>query len=241
MSELRYDGQVVVVTGAGGGLGKAYATFFGSRGASVVVNDLGGSFKGEGAGTKVSSPSRALVVVCSEEADGKRAVRGRRRRRDQKGRRKGRCELRLGRGRRQDHRDGDPELWQDRRAHQQCWYLEGYQLQEHEGSGLGSDHEGACSGCIQGTSSLSSWWAVWCEISADHMFSVLEPHGHISENKSTEGSSARPLRLVCSAASVRPTTRQPSYPRSASQRLSQRRVSSTTSCATRSLQSLPAV
>jgi hypothetical protein len=54
MSELRYDGQVVVVTGAGGGLGKAYALFFGTRGASVVVNDLGGSFKGEGNSTRVS-------------------------------------------------------------------------------------------------------------------------------------------------------------------------------------------
>lgn len=46
--QLRYDGQVVVITGAGGGLGKAYALFYGSRGASVVVNDLGGSFNGKG-------------------------------------------------------------------------------------------------------------------------------------------------------------------------------------------------
>jgi NAD(P)-dependent dehydrogenase (short-subunit alcohol dehydrogenase family) len=51
--ELRYDGQTVVVTGAGGGLGRDYAVFFGSRGANVVVNDLGGSFKGEGKGSAV--------------------------------------------------------------------------------------------------------------------------------------------------------------------------------------------
>lgn len=53
MSELRYDGKVAVITGAGGGLGKAYALLLGKRGASVVVNDLGGSFTGEGASSKV--------------------------------------------------------------------------------------------------------------------------------------------------------------------------------------------
>lgn len=68
MSEqLRYDGQVVVITGAGGGLGKAYATFFGSRGASVVVNDLGGSFKGEGNSTKAAD----VVVDEIKKAGGK--------------------------------------------------------------------------------------------------------------------------------------------------------------------------
>ena len=55
MAELRFDGQTVVITGAGGGLGKAYALFFGSRGANVVVNDLGGSFKGEGNSSRAST------------------------------------------------------------------------------------------------------------------------------------------------------------------------------------------
>ena len=49
MSELGYDGKVAVVTGAGGGLGRQHALLLASRGARVVVNDVGGSVRGEGA------------------------------------------------------------------------------------------------------------------------------------------------------------------------------------------------
>jgi len=67
--QLRFDGQVAVITGAGGGLGKHYALWFAERGAAVVVNDLGGSMSGEGA-----SGRPADVVVEEIVAKGGKAV-----------------------------------------------------------------------------------------------------------------------------------------------------------------------
>jgi NAD(P)-dependent dehydrogenase (short-subunit alcohol dehydrogenase family) len=48
------EGRVVVVTGAGGGLGRDYALLLAENGAKVVVNDLGGARDGSGAGSAMA-------------------------------------------------------------------------------------------------------------------------------------------------------------------------------------------
>jgi len=68
--EIDFQGRVAIVTGAGGGLGRAYALELGRRGAKVVVNDFGGARDGSGSG----AAGPADVVVEAIKAMGGEAV-----------------------------------------------------------------------------------------------------------------------------------------------------------------------
>jgi NAD(P)-dependent dehydrogenase (short-subunit alcohol dehydrogenase family) len=68
-AELRFDGRVAVITGAGRGLGRAYALLLAVRGAKVVVNDIGASIRG---GDADASP--AAEVVREIQAAGGEAI-----------------------------------------------------------------------------------------------------------------------------------------------------------------------
>ena len=69
MADLGYDNKVAIITGSGGGLGREHALLLASRGARIVVNDLGGAVDGSG-----SDATTAQVVVNEIEAAGGIAI-----------------------------------------------------------------------------------------------------------------------------------------------------------------------
>jgi len=68
MSDIRFDGKVAVITGAGGGLGKTYALQLASRGCKVVVNDLGGKADGTGASSSMADQTVKEIREAGGEA-----------------------------------------------------------------------------------------------------------------------------------------------------------------------------
>jgi 3-hydroxyacyl-CoA dehydrogenase/3a,7a,12a-trihydroxy-5b-cholest-24-enoyl-CoA hydratase len=68
MSDIRFDDKVVVITGAGNGLGKCYAKYFAKRGAKVLVNETGGDVHGEGADKSFADAVVADIKAAGGEA-----------------------------------------------------------------------------------------------------------------------------------------------------------------------------